>query len=172
VTKRATALRKLSLKQALRRVFIVFSPLLACAASSWALKDALIDLAAACFWRESSCLTCMPWLARCLRALDMILLSNHRWPESVRDDSCGNGLRACDHTVIARGAVLSSELLSGCIRSSSGGEPDSLDRGVRLGLDCTLGDLKPRLGASPKVSGSGSGLMPAKQWVVLRNAVL
>jgi hypothetical protein len=68
--------------------------------------------------------------------------------------------------------VLSSELLSGCIRSSSGGEPDSLDRGVRLGLDCTLGDLKPRLGASPKVSGSGSGLMPAKQWVVLRNAVL
>jgi hypothetical protein len=65
----------------------------ACAASFWALKDALIDLAAACFWRESSCPTCMPWLARCLRALDMMLLqpqpllSNHRWPESVRDDS-------------------------------------------------------------------------------------
>lgn len=47
--KRATALQKLLLLQALRRVFLVFSSLLACAASSRALKDALMDLAAACF---------------------------------------------------------------------------------------------------------------------------
>ena len=81
----------------------------------------------------------------------------------ARDGSCGNGLRACDHTFIARGAGPFLGLLAGCTRSSSGWEPDSLDGSVSLGLDCTSGNVKPRLDASPKVSGSGSGLITAKK---------